>query len=1112
MIDINYIRTPIARFTYALLCVFGLTFFIACVQDRRSRAENRPESPVFSKLDIEETGIDFENTLSVNDSMNFFKYGYFYMGGGVSSGDLNGDGLVDLFFTGNMVPNKAYLNRGNMEFQEITEMSGLLSEGLWHTGCLFHDFNADGKLDIYVSVSGIWADRSNLLYINQGNNDSGIPIFEESAESYGLDDSGYTIQACPIDYDNDGDLDLYVVNYPPTAFNAQVSEYKALSESVTLENSDRLYRNNGDETFSDVTVESGVLRFGLGIGVIASDLNQDGFTDLYVSNDFQTPDFFYKNNGDGTFTESLQESFQHTAFYGMGVDVADLNNDLLPDLYQVDMTTTDNYRSKANMSSMNIPAFWEGVEAGFGYQYMYNSLQLNNGLNPDGNPYFSDIAIANNMHATDWSWSCLLADYDQDGLRDVFISNGTRREINNKDYFKWLNQTDTQLKVKFKEMNFADLTEELPEIPTDNYMFKNGGSTFTKVNDAWGVNFTGFSNGATYADLDNDGDLEIILNNIDSTVVVFDNISNKSDKSYLQISLNGSNSNPLGLGAKLYLKAGDRQWYQEHTMVRGFQSSVDSRLHFGLDTLEMIDKIEVVWPDGQSQVLTQVNTNQSITVNYQEADQQYTSPPAAKQLLSLSASPMIKYNHIENDFDDYKREVLIPHKMSSLGPKLVTADINGDEVDDVFIPGPRGQNSVLFFSRNGTYKQVTISGRDQEDVAGDFVDVDGDGILDLLVTSGGNEIDDLNDTYYSQRYYPNVESLQWSQAELVNSELRVSGSLSLGQDVDGDGIEELFIFGRQIPGNYPSSPKSYIYKDGEDITPQIASEFSDLGMVTAAVWTDYDGNGSEDLILTGEWMGIEIFSNYGGQLIRMTTELQSQVGWWKSIEVADFDGDGDNDFIIGNLGTNYKYQASDDSTFDIYSQDFDKDSDQDIVLSFYQEGNQYPVRGRQCSSEQMPTLMSKFPNYHSFASSTVQQIYGEEELQGGIHYQANNFRHIYIENKGAGNLEMSTLPEIFQRYSINAMDTKDINGDGNLDVVMVGNIFDSEVETPRSDAGYGVVAMGNGDGTFEQLPNRLSGLYIPYEAQDVKWINTGDKSHLLVASNNAPLQVYEINE
>lgn len=1092
----------------SILGLISMIFMISCGSDLGQRTSSKR---VFNKVDVTTAGIDFENTLTVNDSMNFFKYGYFYMGGGVSSGDLNNDGLADLFFTGNMVANRMYLNKGDMQFTDVTEQSGLLSEGLWHTGCLFHDFNADGKLDIYVSVSGKWADQSNLLYINQGNDTDGIPLFKESASAYGLNDDGYSIQATPIDYDNDGDLDLYVVNYPPTEFNLKVMQYKALTDAITPENSDHLYRNNGDGTFSDVTAEAGLVRFGLGIGVIAADINQDGNTDLYVSNDFHTPDFFYVNNGDGTFTESLKESFQHTAFFGMGVDVADMNNDLLPDLFQVDMTTTDNYRSKANMSSMNIPAFWAGVEAGFGYQYMYNSFQMNNGLNPDGKPFFSDIAMANQMHATEWSWACLLADYDQDGMRDVFVSNGTRREINNKDYFKWLKQTDTQLKMRYNEMNFADLTEKLPEVPTDNFIFKNEGETFTKVNDPWGVEFVGFSNGATHADLDNDGDLELILNNIDSTVVIFENLATQNGKNYLHISLEGSESNPHGLGTKLYLSSGNKQWYYDHTMVRGYQSSVDSRIHFGLDTMSTVDEIQVVWPDGKSQMISDVKANQMINIEYTSADSEYNPKAKDQSYLTLSTDSDIQHIHAENFYDDYQREILIPHKMSSLGPDVVTYDINNDGDDDLFIPGASGQKSILMVSHNGQYNTRTLSDANQEDVSGAFIDVNGDGNLDLVVTSGGNEVDALEDPYYAQRYYSDINQSTMPAASLINSELRLSAGISLGQDLDGDGVDEVFVFGRQVPGKYPVPPVSYVLKNGKDVTETLAPELAKIGMVTDAAWTDYDGDGDDDLILTGEWMGIEVFKNQNGKLERQSTNLQNQVGWWKSIEVADFDNDGDDDYIIGNLGTNYKYQASDEETFDIYSRDFDKDKDQDIVLSFYQEGNQYPVRGRQCSSEQMPTLTSRFPNYHSFASSTVQQIYGESELENSLHYKINNFRHIYIENKGNGKLEMRHLDEVFQRYSVNGMATKDINDDGNLDIVMVGNIFDSEVETPRSDAGYGVMALGRGDGTFDYVPNHQSGLYIPYEAQDVEWISQGGKDRLFVASNNAPVQVYQVN-
>lgn len=1095
------------NYRYYLAIIGIVILVIGCGVDQEMSPQRlfAPVSPMSSK-------IDFENTLNVNDSMNFFKYGYFYMGGGVSAGDLNGDGLSDLFFTGNMVPNRAYLNKGNLQFEEITDQAGLLSSGRWHTGCNFHDFNNDGKLDIYVAVSGIWAERSNLLYLNQGNDSNGIPQFKESGQELGLNDSGYSIQSTYLDYDNDGDLDVYVVNYPPTEFNTKVREYEALSQGVTLQESDHLYRNNGDLTYTDVTEEAGLLRFGLGIGVVSADVNQDGYPDLYVSNDFQTPDFFYLNNGDGTFTESLRSSFQHTSFYGMGVDIADLNNDTLLDLYQVDMTTTDNYRSKANMSSMNIPAFWAGVEAGFGYQYMYNSLQINNGLNPAGSPFFSEIAMSNQMHATEWSWACLLGDYDQDGRRDVFVSNGTRREINNKDYFKWLKQTDTKLKVKYKELSFVDLTEQLPSVKTDNYIFRNNGETFARANEDWGIHYSGYSNGATHADLDNDGDLEIIINNIDSTAVIFQNFASDQNKNFLKVKLKGSATNINGLGARLTLTSGEQTWYADHTLVRGYQSSVEPIIYFGVDTLAVIDKLQVRWTDGKRQTLTQVNANQTLLLDYTNAIDGVDLPQAASQYLRLDQSPSLTYTHRENDYDDYKREVLIPHKMSSLGPRLAVADLNGDGDTDLIIPGPQRQATELHLSNGqGGYRITPLSDAEQEDVFAEIADIDHDGKLDLLISSGGNEDDDLQSSYYSQRYYSDL--LTASESKPLSPELRLSAAITTAQDLDGDGISEVFVLGRQVPGRYPSPPRSYVLRDGVDVTSDLAPELSQIGMVTDAQWVDIEGDGDQDLMLCGEWMGIHLFENIDGTLQHQSQlDLSQQIGWWKSIHAADYDRDGDMDFIVGNLGTNYKYQASDEETFDIYSQDFDQDQDQDIVLSYYQEGKQYPVRGRQCSSEQMPSLMQKYPNYHGFASSTVQDIYGQDVLSEGIHLKVNTFQHAYIENLGGGNLKMSTLPPQYQRYSINSIASHDINGDGNLDIIMVGNIFDSEVETPRSDAGYGLLGLGRGDGTFDLVPNSQSGLYVPYEAQDVKIITQSGIHKLVIASNDAPLQVYQITE
>ncbi|MEM1217657.1 MAG: CRTAC1 family protein [Bacteroidota bacterium] len=1085
------------------LCIFLL--ILGC------SSQSDPSNTIFTNVPVASSGVDFENTLSITDTTNFFKYGYFYMGGGVAAGDLNGDGLSDLFFTANMEANRLYLNRGELQFEDITEAAGVFSVGKWHTGCSFHDFNNDGKLDISVAVAGIWAERSNLIYLNTGNDERGIPQFVESAEAMGLADGGYSIQTAYIDYDQDGDLDVYVVNYPPTEFNTTVAQYEALLENVRLENSDHLYRNNGDGTYSDVTEAAGLLRFGLGIGVIASDINQDGWTDLYVSNDFHTPDFFYLNNGDGTFREAVKDCFPHTSFFGMGVDVADLNNDLLPDLFQVDMTTTDNYRSKANMSSMNIPAFWAGIEAGFGYQYMFNSLQINNGLNPQGDPFFSDIAMANQMQATEWSWACLLSDWDLDGRTDVFISNGTRKEINNKDYFKWLKQTDTKLKVKFQELNFVDLTNELPEVPTDNFIFRNTGNQFEKANDFWNLHFEGFSNGATYADLDNDGDLELILNNIDSTATIFENLASEQ-KNYLAVQLAGPSSNPLGLGAKLILRTGNQQIYHEHTLVRGYQSSVDPRIHFGLNDQVRVDYLEIEWPDGKREIRENLAVNQRIALSYENASVIPKTLVKEQSYFTLDQSGKLVHTHLENDYDDYQREILIPHKMSSLGPKVAVGDINHDSVDDVVVPGPQGQATTLYLSEEAGYRAYPLSAPEKEDVFASFADVDGDQKLDLIVASGGNEVDDLQASYYSQRFYSDVQLLAFSESQEIAVDLRQSASLCLTQDINENGVPEVYLFGRQIPGHYPSPPSSFVFEHGEEMGASLAPELNGIGMVTDAVWTDYDGDQDMDLMVCGEWMGIEIFENQNGKLNRIQTPLNQQIGWWKDIEQADFDGDGDLDFIVANLGLNYKYQASETETFDIYAKDFDRNEKPDIILSYFQEGNQYPVRGRQCSSEQMPILTTKFPSYHSFANSTVQDIYGDQELAQSLHYQANNFQHLYIENLGDGTFAMVPLAAPFQRYSFNSIATNDINKDGHLDIVLVGNIFDSEVETPRSDAGYGILALGDGNGTFRIVPNHQSGLYVPYEAQDVRWIKDRGQEKLLVVSNNAPIQVYQWQE
>jgi len=1110
--------------TKNILIILLICFAFCSCQQQEKKHSNQS---LFKELQAARTGIQFENKLAVNDSMNFFKYGYFYMGGGVAAGDLNGDEQVDLFFTGNMNANALYLNQGNLKFEEVSQAAGIQSSGKWHTGCAMTDLNNDGRLDIYVSVAGIWNDRNNLLYINQGNDEKGIPQFKEVAAEWGLDDAGFSIQTAFLDYDQDGDIDVFVVNYSPVSFNTTVAEYKTLMEQKNWEDSDHLYRNNGDGTFTDVTEEAGVLQFGLGIGVISADFNNDNLSDLYVSNDFHTPDFFYLNNGDGTFTESLKECVQQTSFYGMGIDAGDINNDGLIDLMQVDMTAADNYRAKANMASMNIPAFNAMIDQGFHYQYMYNSLQINNGVRKNGLPFFSNVSKLHDLEMTDWSWACLFGDYDNNGFQDLFITNGSRKDINNKDYFKWLKQTDTKLKVKYKELSFADLTAKMSSQKLDNFIYKNTNGSFEKANTDWGLHFEGYSNGATYADLDQDGDLELIINNIDSTAIVFENLANHSEQHYLKIKLVGPEKNQLGLGAKVFVSLADQTLMREQTLVRGYQSSVDPVLHFGLGEASIIDTLKVIWPDGKSQMWTNTEADQLLTMRYEAAKKTPKIDPTNVQaFFQLVENDPFGFQHQENKFDDYKREILLPHKMSSFGPGIDVADINGDGQEDLFVSGAKGFPSIIYTSkkkRNAGFEFVKteLSNPEQEDIDGVFFDANGNGSLDLLMVSGGNEEDQLSNDFYRQRIYQDIGQRPKYQASWVD-QTRLSASVVLTSDLDKNGVSEVFYGGRQAPGEYPKPVDSYLLSrtEANSLTDQnwtnlgasIAPALKDLGMVTDAIWTDYDQDGDEDLWLVGEWMNITIFENNGDKLKKKEIPgISDQLGWWKDICKGDFDQDGDEDYVLSNLGLNYKYKANAGETFDCYANDFDSNEDIDIVLGYYQEGEQYPVRGKQCSSQQIPELGRKFRNYHSFAIASLDEIYQPEQLKNGLHFKANQFGHVYIENLGNGKLKLKSLPKIFQQSSYNCALSIDINEDGHLDIIMAGNIFDSEAETPRSDSEFGTVALGDGQGNFRKLTFQESGLYIPYETQDIDQITIDGNKYLLFANNDAPLLVYQLN-
>lgn len=1096
---------------YSITLIWLFSFF-SCTDNSTIHQGNT----LFKPLNKEQSGIDFSNILTENDSLNYFTYGYIYMGGGVSAGDINNDGLVDLFFTGNMVPNKLYLNKGNLQFEDISEKAGLHGDSRWYTGVTMADVNNDGFLDIYCSVGGKFGPKENQLFINNGDT-----TFTEHAITYGLADSGNSVQSTFFDYDRDGDLDLYVANYPPSPFNAPNQYYRIKKSFPKLEKSDRLYRNDGD-TFTDVTEEAGLLNFGLSLSATVGDVNQDGWPDLYVSNDFSSPDLFYINNKNGTFSEQLKEVTKNTSFYGMGVDIADFNNDQLLDIFQVDMTAQDNRRSKANMASMDPNLFWSTVNSGFHYQYMQNSLQMNNGTINGTLPDFSNISRLAGISSTDWSWGPIVADLDNDGWKDVFISNGTRREINNKDYFEKLK--------KSKNVMDDPLGNSLgmPSEKIDNFVYRNKGNLrFEQMNTDWGLSYKGFSNGSIYADLDNDGDLEIISNNIDDHATVFEN-SSANNNNHITLTFKGNTTNLFGIGVKAYITSGNSKQFQEMTLSRGFQSSVAPQLHFGLGKVEKIDSLKVQWPDGKWTVLTDIPSNQFLNLEYKDA---LTSVPSSKtpirqKLFSTAndSTMVVNHRHIENFYDDFAQEVLLPHQTSMFGPGIGVGDLNGDGLEDFMIGGAATNPAGLYYqSDTGFVKQqnsALLHDKGHEDMDIHIFDADGDGDNDAYVVSGGNEFP-KNSVMLQDRLYMNDGLGNLIKAKDALPKMISSGSRVHSFDFDKDGDLDLFVGGRLVPGNYPQPADSYILENRStpgtpkftDVTATIAPGLRNLGMVTDARWTDYDMDGWTDLIIVGEWMPITIFKNIQGQFENKTPSLQldDSNGWWFSIHEADFDQDGDMDFIVGNLGLNFKYKASAEETFDIYSNDFDNNKSNDIVLSYYNGGEKYPVRGRECSSQQIPSIKKKFENYGSFATATLEDVYTEDDLKKSLHYQVKSFASIYLENKD-GTFVSHELPKLAQISNINQILIKDYDGDSHLDVVIAGNLHNSEVETPRNDASNGLFLKGNGQGDFTPVTGNYSGLYAKGDVKDMAAIQYHGTEYIIVAKNSDYLQFVKVND
>ncbi len=1103
---------------FAVAMTAGFFFAVSCGPQKARNIFG--ETKLFKLKKPDETGIKFRNDIKETHEQNVILYQDFYSGGGVGIGDINNDGLPDVVLTGNMVQYRLYLNQGRMKFKDITEKAGLTAKGPgWHTGIAMADVNNDGYLDLYISKSGMLEpdDRRNLLYINNGD-----LTFTEQGKAWGLDHPGYAVNATFFDYDKDGDLDMYLVNQGPEKFSKGMPE--DLRKQVHPYCGDKLFENMGDH-FEDVTVKAGIWSsiIGFGHGVSIGDINQDGWEDIFVSNDFFEYDYLYFNNGDKTFRETTRQSMKHISNFSMGNDMADYNNDGWLDIVVTDMVAEDNRRLKANMGGMTPSKFWNAVRMGLHYQYMFNVLHLNN-----GNETFSEVGQLAGIPNTDWTWGPLFADFNSDGFKDLYIANGMRKDIRNTDWGRHYKQ---MLKLTYGKNIFTPeewdyLLETMPVEKIKNYMYKNNGDlTFTKIMDDWGLGQPSFSNGSAYGDLDNDGDLDLIVNNIDDYAFVYENNLDKMEGgNYLRISFEGPPENRLGLGTKVWIYYGDSMQFEQLYLTHGYRSSMEPVLHFGLGRRKKVDKVLVTWLDGKSSVLEHVDANQELVFKHSEAGPHVPNRTNDSLRFFADATDEVQlhFKHQENEFNDYFREVLLPHRMSTLGPNVAVADVNGDHLQDFYVGGAyRLPGSLFIQNPDGTFRSTQqdlwLAERRYEDMGVTFFDADGDGDMDLYVVSGGNEVI-TGDPRLQDRLYWNDGKGHFVRAEGALPEITASGSKAVPYDFDRDGDPDLFVGGRQDPGRYPQPADSYLLKnDGgifTDVTDEIAPEFRKLGMVTSAVWTDYDGDGDEDLIVAGEWMPVTVFNFDGKKFTRLKgdTGLEYSTGWWYSLAKGDFDGDGDEDLIGGNLGLNYKYHASRKEPFEVYSYDFDGNGKLDIVLGYFNEGVLYPLRGKSCSSEQIPQIGEKFPTYNEFAVASLKDVYGEENLKKALNYKAYNFASGYIENLGNGKFRFTPFENLAQVAPVFGIIVKDVNGDGNPDVITAGNLYNAEVETIRADAGIGNYMQGDGKGHFKAVPYIESGLYADGDVKDIQIIEDKLGTMILVARNNDKMKVIRILE
>lgn len=1103
-----------------LILFLGTCALISC----HSKKDKR-----FRMVSSDYTGITFQNQLKETADFNIFNYMYFYNGSGVAVGDVNGDKLVDIYFTSNQSGNKLYLNQGKLKFNDVTESAKVQGLGGWATGVTMVDINNDGRLDIYVcNVSGyLHFNERNQLFVNQGNDESGVPHFQEMARDYGLDLIGFSTQASFFDYDNDGDLDMFLLNHSLHQ-NGTYGKVSSLRTQTHPTAGDKLMKNvNGK--YSDVTTESGIYSsaLGYGLGVVASDVNLDGWLDIYVGNDFHENDYLYINQKDGTFKDELERSMNHTSRYTMGVDFADFNNDAYPDLIAMDMLPDDYHRLKSSMAEDPYDTYLFKSQFGYNEQYARNSLQLNN---QDGT--FSEIALFAGVAATDWSWSTFFADFDLDGDKDIFVSNGIFRRSNDLDYISFISNDTIQqtLNNQLSERQLRFL-EKMPQVKVKNFIFENNNdSTFTNQAVQWGMTEPSYSNGATYADLDNDGDLDIVTNNINEFAFVYENLTFTVEKregvnpSFLQLQFQGSPQNKNGIGTKVFVYTDNKVQMQENIPTRGFQSSVDPSVTFGFGTKSKIDSMIVVWSDGAFQKISNVQLNKKLIVNKDNASGTFNYERFRSQKTifeTVSSTWGCEYRHRENSYVEFDRELLMPFMVSEEGPGVAIGDINADGLDDLFLGGAKWQPSQVYVqTKNNKFRltQQPLLTKDStyEDVDAKLIDFDNDNDLDLFVASGGNEFTGKSEYMMPRLYINDGEGSFSSYGNLPK--VYLTGSSLAPNDFDKDGDVDVFLGARATPWKYGILPDSYLLlNDGHGNFSEAATllpvELKQLGFIKSAIWADMNQDGWDDLVIAAEWRPISIFYNQQGKLVLQKAEhLDEAVGWWNTLASADFDNDGDIDLVAGNLGLNSKLKADSIHPVRMYVNDFDKNGSLEQIVTHEINGVEYPFYTRDEMTKQIPSLKKKYLSYQKFAAAEFKDYFPKQLIDNSLVYTATNFETVYIENLGQNNFRLKPLPKQTQFSTVNAILVEDVNNDHNLDLILGGNFFRSNIQMGRYDASYGNVLLGNGAGSFTCVPTSQTGISWRGPVRGIYPIKIGNTKYDVVITNNDSIKFSKIRQ